>query len=294
WGRSNARPSDRAKQNCEVVISARPGLPLDAFLEAFIRDAKGNLRPWVIEYRQQPVVETGEERDREKLRDWLTKLAGIDLVQRYDKLAKRLILSARHPEAVALPEPQVVGAVAQLAPMLLQTRHDGFRPYPDAAGIEGGARYEDVPLASISDFVLLRARSALVPEVVCVVIAPVTGVSREDRDIELNKKLLANADPNRLLEAILFGAERRANRDSPRGSNGGDGEDPQRSAGAWVEGLTLERLLEACVERPSVASEIETWLSWCPADKEPKAFLALWESFRRAGISSPGGRHRGR
>lgn len=290
WGRADAKPADKAKQNCEVIVSARPGLSLDAFAEAFVCDAKGVLRPWITEYRQQPVAETDDERARQELRDWLSELAAIDLRQRYDSAAKCLVLSVR--TSVPISEPPIPGAVAQVAPMLLQTRHNGFRPYGETAG--AGVHYDDVLPASVTDFVILRARAPSISDVVCVVIARCTGLLPEDRDVALNQKLLQNADPRRLLEAILFGAERHAHRGSQRTNSGDDANAGERHGGEWVAGLTLERLLEACVERPSVVEEIESWLSWCPADKVPAAFAALWESFRGAGISSLRGKRDGR
>lgn len=141
------------------------------------------------------------ERERERWLDTLEReAAGLVLTAEYDRAAEILRVRCRS----AVPDTLAGAAVvAEVAPLLLQGRADGFRPLATLAG--PGAVHEGVTLADVCDFVVVRLSdpAGRFPPRSFVLRAAIrlAPAMRDARDDALCAVLLEGADPRAVLRA---------------------------------------------------------------------------------------------
>lgn len=268
---------DDGLHNCEAVVQMRPGLSIETFLREFVRD-----KAWISDYERAPVEDDDLEELEGTLDDWAAALARTPLEMSSERTSGSLRLRSREPEA-PVPVCHRAGAEAWVAPMLLRQRVDAFRPF---AGLgHGGIVYENVPIESVARFVVLRVRLGDVTRT-CGLLADSTMSDEEqnERDDALRARLLEDADPRKILEAILWRARRPPRQSAAEGSGEGGNSGPARQgAPSWFGEISIERVLEVCTESDAVVEEIDAILrALAPTGRVDPAFESFWNTFRAA------------
>jgi hypothetical protein len=246
-----------AVANVEAMVEMRPGLSIDAFAAAFIRESKTKVHPWIREYvranREEPDVETETEQG---LLSALRQLAAVEFTLEYDMTAGRLRLSIG-----PMGSPQWLttsGWEFSVAPLFLGSDNDAWT---EVKRLQATPReFLRVPLEKVTSFVALRTKShAPALEYTRLALARLD-MSEEDldrRDDIVRREIMATADPAAVLKALVEGLSYLPVQHSGQTRTGGGS---SGALGGLVGSAGLERLLEAVAVRPDLIEEMRLLL----------------------------------
>jgi hypothetical protein len=247
-----------AGSNVEAMIEMRPGLDLDRFVKAFIRDKRTKVHPWVDEYARDGVVVTDPQQVAEReLLAAIREVARIGLALRYDTARRTLaVTAAASPRS--LPPWVMEGKTYDIVPMGLLGRPGTWRSLADLDA--GLVAYQEVDLSQVSAFVVIRGQSTQLP-VHCqrLVLAHFEAHQElwADRDQAITSEILATVDPAVVLRALVRGVAHVGNVEGLR-------EAAVRARGTLarlLEEVSLERLLQAVALDRTLVHEIRMLLA---------------------------------
>jgi hypothetical protein len=300
-GSANATNAAWFGVNAEAMVELRPGLSRQDFLRGFAVkegdvDAPTDqlaLRPWLRPWRPRTVEPDPAAAAEQHVRDLLDRavawLAGLDLqgTRSPDRLRLCIRAADREPldEALAALEEEL-----ELS-FWLASRPGTPRPIRE---LLDGSQFEDLALVELTELVGVRvqARQALedgreLSLVRLLRFDLALGAERGERNKAIFRELLSSADFDRLLRAMLSGL--------PAESSGDDDEPPRhrgrKSGGGGLgrgqqafAGVTLEQLLRACSEQPSLVDDIDELVQVFAADPErlSEDFRRIWPPLRKA------------
>jgi hypothetical protein len=269
WGLSG-------RTNCEAMLALRPGLSIDAVLRSFVSPRKGELHPWIEEYRRE-LKEPDEEELAGRRLDALTRdLSQLKVRGHHDPDEASLALSAIGPKPTALT-PLPDGVRAELAPLLRSDDAASWRPLLSL--FDGGARFGDVARADLCAFVVVRLTDSRAdkPRIFCLQFD--LRISEEEsaaRDEAVHSHLLASYDPRALLLNVLKGL--------PAGQGAAGTRSPTPGEKGPSRGLldlaSFERVMEACTADSSRVDEVDALLSACRHADGMASFVEFWNEFK--------------
>jgi hypothetical protein len=245
--------------NVEAVVEMQPGIGIDRFVNGFIRPDKTKVHPWISEYDRTARPEPDEEKETERrMLAALREVARIDIVLKYDIKHRRLTLSRGSRKSGLPPWVSEGGLKYSVAPLLLADDVGAWRPLSQLE--TGGCQFEDVDVARVTTFVVLRVQSRKpVLEVQRFVLAKleVDELVLEERDRAIRADIMATADPAMVLNALLRGLAHVRSSDDR-------GEANRKVKGHGLRELlaetSLERLLQAVALEPELVQQMRLLL----------------------------------
>ena len=243
--------------NIEAMVEMRPGIDIDAFTAAFVRESKAKLHPWIAEYDRSAKAEADPESEMERtLLRALRQAAALKFALSYDSETQELRLSVQLPtRAQWLSEPSCNYAVA---PLLITDLPGAWTPLLDLAS--ASRKFDAVPIDKVTGFVAIRARSDNPPlERTRLTLASLQ-LSEDEldrRDDAVRREIMATADPSAVLNALVKGL---AYLPADLGT------DPKsRQKGGYtlqqiLVDASLERLLQAVALQPDLVEEMRLLL----------------------------------
>jgi hypothetical protein len=264
--------------NVETMLELRPGLPITSARREFI-EADGALHPWLQKYQRRPLPDDPESRAERAMEAAIRHLDSLVVRATYDATLQSLGLTFN-----ANPQLMTTGSSIRMevAPYLLlrSPRADAWRALSTLP-----IRLEWAPVAheDLSTFVLIRvsdlegrcAERTFGVQIVAQDLEPF----RPRRDEHLVRELIAGMDPATVL-ARIFGQFRGltgtlANRRPSSGESGSSDPAP------FLQGMTVEAMLEACTEDETRIAEVDNFLRTF-ADTVNPSFVQLWATFKAA------------
>jgi hypothetical protein len=244
--------------NVEAMIEMRPGIDIDAFTAAFIRESKAKVHPWIAEYDRSVKADADPEREVELiLLRALRQAATLDFALSYDAATRSLRLSVGAPSRAKWVSES--GCEYAVAPLLLTDRQDAWTVLPDL--FARSREFEAVPVEKLTSFVAIRARSGNPPlERTRLALARLE-LSEEEldqRDDAVRRDIIATADPRAVMNALVkglaylpvhSGIERTTER------QGG-----QTLLSHVLADASLERLLQAVALQPDLVGDMRLLL----------------------------------
>ena len=246
--------------NVEAMAEMRPGIPIDRFAEAFIRENKTKVHPWIVEYDRASRSDANPAREAERrLLAALRDAAKLDLWVDYSEDAQvlRVGVGARrgrlHSDAAGSSDFEF-----DFAPLLLTDRGDAWQPLESLAA--GDCRFEAVPVDRLTAFVVIRCRSqrfGMTSSRIVLARLKVASGLMDRRDDVVREDIMSTADPLAVLRALVRGL----------GYLPSDSERSQATSGgrsatmqALLEDTNLERLLQAIAMQPELVTEMRLLL----------------------------------
>jgi hypothetical protein len=248
-----------AGANVEAMVEMRPGIGIDRFISAFVRETKTKIHPWMTEYDRTARNASDPEREAERaLLAALRDLAGAEFKIQYDAAAKRLTVVVE-PRAA-----RVVDGHPDLefsfAPLLLTDRAGGWTPIRRVA--TRASEFNDVPLDGVTAFVAVRARSSSPQLERTRLVLGHLDMSEADldsRDALVRKDILTTADPATVLNALIRGLSYISNGSlQPAEGHGRNG--TRAGIQHLFQEATLERLLQVVAIEPTLIPEMRMLL----------------------------------
>jgi hypothetical protein len=244
--------------NVEAMVEMRPGIAIDRFVSAFIRESKARLHPWIAEYDRSNRTDVDPESEMERLLlRALREVATLKFTMAYDGDAQELRLAVQLPaRAQWLSEP---GCEYFAAPLLLSDLPDAWAPFHDLA--LAPRRFGATPVERVTSFVAIRATSKNPPmERTRLALArlELSEEALDQRDDAIRHEIIASADPAAVLNALVKGlaflpaAGTGAKRAGRR--NGG------HTLQQVLADASLERLLQAVALQPDLVHEMRQLL----------------------------------
>ncbi|MGE3507785.1 MAG: phospholipase D family protein [Vicinamibacterales bacterium] len=268
WGLAN-------RANGEAMVSMRPGPSIGEVGRAFISPARGEYHPWIEEYRRRAPEKDEAEEARRRL-DRLKRTLSQDLlVVSYDRLTRVLLARADSTSATpVIPD----GAVVELRPLL---GADSNQWIEYAALRREGARFPSTDWDNVSAFLLVRLYESAVPEVETTFCfqakLEMDEAALDERDKQVNARLLDGLDPRTLLLNVLDGLPAGSGVDRPEDAGGS-----ATSSGRFLKRATIERVIEACTADPGRIDEIDAVLKASEGTDAFLDFVGFWSEFRAA------------
>lgn len=251
--------------NTEAMLEMRPGIGIDRFIGDFVGKNSARLHPWVSLYDRKAKAEPDQEKVLEQhMLAALREVARLQMVLRYDATVRRLSLSRRSRRSALAPWVSSRGLKFFLAPLLLAGDSAAWRPISELES--GSCDYDNIPLETITAFVVVRAKSFEPPlERQRFVMARLEVASDllNARDRAIEAEIMSTADPAMVLNALIRGLSHVVT-DSPHTAARAHGEGGLR---ALLADTTLERLLQAVALDHSLVSEMRVLLG--PLQGEP-------------------------
>ena len=247
--------------NVEAMVEMAPGIGIDEFSRAFIRESKTKVHPWIREYDRSAQTEPDETLKAERrLLAALRQAATLDFVLTYDAAARRLRLAVTPTKRGASTTKSADdGPVFAAAPLLLSDAPTAWTPLPELSG--SPRVFDDVDIDKVTAFVVLRARSREMNlERSRLVIARLEMLEEDldRRDDAVRREIMAQADPAAVLNALVKGL-------SYLGAPGSHRDRNRRPSGKSLRQVlgeaTLERLLQAVALQPDLVDEIRLLLA---------------------------------
>ena len=242
--------------NVEAMLELSPGVTVDKFVKAFVRETKDKPYPWIREYARDSSTEPDSTEEASRRLLLAIRSAGaVELAIDYNNSRQQIRLS-RASEAVrtsALSHPEFD---IELTPLSLAMQDDSWRPF--RALDEGPVVFDGVKLEELTAFVVIRGRCAAPPVDTSRILLARLRVSETDldrRDELVREHLLAHTDPAAVLRALINGLARfrGANRSS-RGPGVGGGK--KYPVHVLLSDTSLERVLRAVAEDPTIISDL--------------------------------------
>ena len=243
--------------NIEAMVEMRPGIDLDRFVNAFIRESKAKLHPWIAEYDRSERADVDPESEMERfLLRALREAAILKFTITYNADAQELRLSVQLPaRAQWLSEP---GCEYFAAPLLLADRPDAWTLLRDLASTSRS--FDATPIERVTSFVAIRATSKSPPlERTRLALASLelSEDALNQRDDAIRHEIIATADPAAVLSALVKGLAY-----LPTGT--GTERTARRSGGHTLQQIlsdaSLERLLQAVALQPDLVHEMRQLL----------------------------------
>lgn len=243
--------------NIEAMVEMRPGIDIDAFTAAFVRESKAKLHPWIAEYDRSAKAETDPESEMERtLLRALRQAAALKFALSYHSETQELRLSVQLPtRARWLSEP---GCNYVVAPLLISDLPGAWTPLLDLASASRG--FDAVPIDKVTGFVAIRASSDNPPlERTRLTLASLQ-LSEDEldrRDDAVRREIMATADPSAVLNALVNGlAYLPADLGTDRKSRQKGGHTLQQI----LVDASLERVLQAVALQPDLVQEMRLLL----------------------------------
>lgn len=191
--------------NVEAVVEMRPGISIDAFTTAFVRESKAKVHPWIVEYDRDDRTEPDSDLETERnLLSALRQAAILDFTLTYDAAAQRLRLAVGSTgRATWLDQP---GCTFTVAPLLLTEHGDAWTPLQTLASTP--REFESVTIEKVTAFVAIRARNEQPPlERTRLALARLhmSEPELDERDAAVRREIMATADPAAVLSALVQG-----------------------------------------------------------------------------------------
>jgi hypothetical protein len=243
--------------NIEAMVEMRPGIDLDRFVSAFIRESKAKVHPWIAEYDRSDKADVDPESEMERfLLRALREAAILKFTMTYNADAQELRLSVQLPaRAQWLSEP---GCEYFAAPLLLADRPDAWTLLRDLASTS--RLFDATPIESVTSFVAIRATSKNPPlerTRLALAILELSEDALNQRDDAIRHEIIASADPAAVLSALVKGLAY-----LPTGT--GTERTARRSGGHTLQQIladaSLERLLQAVALQPDLVHEMRQLL----------------------------------
>lgn len=250
WGLSSAG-------NVEAVVEMRPGIGIDRFVSAFIRESKAKLHPWIDEYDRSDKRDVDLESEMERLLlRALREAATLKFVMAYDGDAQELQLSVQLPaHAQWLSEP---GCEYFAAPLLLSDHPDAWTLLRELSSAP--ALFDATPIERVTSFVAIRATSKNPPMVrtrLAIARLELSDDALNQRDEAIRHEIVSMADPAAVLNALVKGLAF-----LPTGN--GMERAGRRNGGHTLQQVladaSLERLLQAVALQPDLVHEMRQLL----------------------------------
>jgi hypothetical protein len=243
--------------NVEAMVEMRPGIGIDQFVSAFIRESKAKLHPWIAEYDRSDrgAVDPESEGERVLLRA-LRQAATLKFEMAYDEGTEALVLSVQLPaRAKWLSEPNCEYLAA---PLLLLDRPDAWTPLGELASTS--RVFDATPLDKVTSFVAIRAATTSPPMQrtrLAIARLELSDDALNRRDDAIRHEVVVNADPAAVLNALVKGLAflPRETGESRNGRRGGT-----LTLQRILAEASLEKLLEAVALRPDLIREIRQLL----------------------------------
>jgi hypothetical protein len=244
--------------NVEAMVEMRPGIGIDQFVSAFIRESKAKLHPWIAEYDRSDKADVDPKSEMERiLLRALREAATLKFAVAYDGDAQRLRLSVQLPtRAQWLSEP---GCDYFAAPLLLADRPDAWTRLRDLAS--ASRLFDATPIEQVTSFVAIRATSKNPPmERTRLALArlDLAEDALNQRDEAIRHEIVASADPAAVLNALVKGLAF-----LPSGVSGteraGWGNESHTLQQVLAD-ASLERLLQAVALQPDLVQEMRQLL----------------------------------
>lgn len=255
-----------SRTNVEAMVEMRPGIGIDQFVKAFIREAATKIHPWISEYDRSARPEPDHEAEMERqMLAALREVAKLQIVLRYQSKARRLILCRADRRRVLPAWASGDHLTFFISPFLLAGADGAWRPIAELEKGESG--FDDVSIDQVSAFVAVKVRSrSLQMERQRFVVAKLELEEHllDKRDDAVRAGIMATADPAMVLNALVRGlAHLEAGDTSPELVRLG------RSASLrqLLSDSTLERLLQAVALDPNLIQEMRMLLG--PLHGEP-------------------------
>jgi hypothetical protein len=250
WGQGGAA-------NVEAMVAMRPGIDIDAFVAAFIRESQTKVHPWIAEYDRSARADVDAESEMERtLLSALRQVATSDFVLIYEAVTQSLRLSMA--SLARRQQLSDAGCEYAVAPLLLTDRPGAWTSLPDLAS--DSRAFDEVPIEKVTSFVAIRARSDKPPlERTRLAIARLDLSEHEldQRDDAVRGDIMATADPSAVLSALVKGlAYLPANTSTERTSHPGG----SKTLRQILAGASLERLLQAVALQPDLVGDIRLLL----------------------------------
>ena len=259
--------------NVEAMVELRPGISMDGFVRAFLLKEKGQPHPWIEEFTRadwEKAKADPTEDEAEKLLRLLRGLAGVRLTATYDRPGR--VLGVRCAEGTPLPRPDATATV-EVAPLSQMGVDAAWRPFES---LTEGVVYDEVALADVSAFVAIRARRGDIERVrLTLVDLTMPDGDRDDRDEEARRALLERAAPEDVLRSLVRGL---LGGPAAQGAAGRGGSAGPGSTSAMFDAVTLEHLLSAVAEDPTLVRDVRLLL----AGRGDPAFDAFCEDLEQA------------
>jgi hypothetical protein len=261
--------------NCEAMVSLRPGLGIDAVVNAFVSPAKDQLQPWIEKYVRQPDVSDPEKEITKRLENFKRLLLADQICGEYDSTKKTLQLLTRSSAgAQAWPADMRV----EIIPLLQrdQAIRADYRLVYGSGAVFTGIELEDV--AAFAYIVISNEHHKDIELPFVVQFELNLGVlNANDRDKAVNARLLDGVDARSLLLDVLAGLPGGTSRFlDDRHSRGRQAGEP------LLRRATIERILEACTADPGRIHEVEAVLAACGDAANMSAFREFWAVFRES------------
>ena len=240
--------------NVEAMVEMRPGMGIDRFVSAFIREGKAKLHPWIAEYDRSDRTDVVPELEMERLLlRALREAATLKFMMAYDGDAQELRLSVQLPaRAQWLSEP---GCEYFAAPLLLSNLPDAWTPLRDLSSAP--RRFDSTPIERVTSFVAIRATSKNPPmERTRLALArlELSEDALDQRDDAIRHEIIASADPAAVLNALVKGLAflPAAGTGTERAGRRNGGHTLQQV----LADASLERLLQAVALQPELVHEM--------------------------------------
>lgn len=250
WGLANPG-------NIEAMAEMRPGIDIDAFTAAFIRESKAKLHPWIAEYDRSARAEEDRESEMERaLLRALRQAAALKFVMSYDTDAQDLRLSVQLPTRAQWLSER--GCEYAVAPLLIADRPGAWTPLPELSA--ASRKFDCVPIDKVTAFVAIRASSVSPPLQRTRLSLATLRLSNDEldrRDDAIRREIIATADPGAVLSALVKGL---AYLPADLGTERTLGPKQGHTLQQVLMDATLERLLQAVALQPDLVEEMRLLL----------------------------------
>jgi len=242
--------------NVEAMLELRPGIPVNAFVKAFIVEGKNKPpHPWIKEYDR--TLRDDPDPDRVLERRLLSALRDVGMLElsiRYDEARQKLTLSLvqrdRRPPSGSSKE-----FTFDVTPLSLAAREDSWRPLSELT--DADLVFDGIAIADVTAFIAVRARNIEPPvEKTRIVLARMHMTTAElyRRDESARQHLLAEADPQAVLQALIRGL---AYLRSGGGSRGVHATRGGHSIQQLLAQTSLESVLQAVAVDRTIISDLK-------------------------------------
>lgn len=259
-GSANATPPGwglTAPANVEAMVEMRPGLGIDRFISAFVRQDKTKVHPWIAEYDRSAKSAHPDQESERRVLAALRYIAAMEVDLAYNGHDQVLTVNrgSRRPMRLQELYPDVG---FEFVPLLLSDRGDAWTPVHRLDS--GSCRFEGVPLERLTAFVALRARMKEPAVERTRLLLAKLSVSDEEldrRDTLVREEVMATADPAAVLNALIRGLSY-----GPL-SRSAHERRPVESPGAFSHVLQhagLERVLQSVAAMPELVAEMRLLL----------------------------------
>jgi hypothetical protein len=243
--------------NVEAMVEMRPGIGIDRFVSAFIRESKAKVHPWIAEYDRSDKTDVDPESEMERLLlRALREAATLKFTMAYDGDAQELRLSVQLPARAQWLSER--GCEYFAVPLLLSDRPDAWTPLRDLAATP--RLFHTTPIERVTSFVAIRASSTNPPmERTRLALArlELSEDALNQRDDAIRHEIIASADPAAVLNALVKGlAFLPAGTGTERAGRRNGGHTLQQV----LADASLEGLLQAVALQPDLVHEMRQLL----------------------------------